>query len=120
MTRFLMLIALHLLSATSAIGATFLDGAYGEKEGCHYSRTGESSGADVFFLLNDEGITTSTAYCAFSGTPEKTSSGFRVNTQCESEGEKGDREMVDLTKSTKGYTIRFKDGTSWGPLPKCR
>ncbi|MDO5896570.1 hypothetical protein [Agrobacterium sp. Azo12] len=120
MARILMLIALPLLSATTAMSATFLDGAYGEKEGCRYSKTAESSGADIFFLLNDDGITTSTAYCAFSGTAEKTSSGFRIQTQCESEGEQGDKEMVDLTKSTKGYTIRFKDGTSWGPLPKCR
>lgn len=120
MTRILMLIALPLLTATTAMSATFLDGAYGEKEGCHYAKTGESSGADVFFLLNDEGLTTSTAFCAFSGNPEKTATGFRIETQCESEGEQGDKEMVELTKSTKGYTIRFKDGTSWGPLPKCR
>ncbi|MNL76602.1 hypothetical protein D3C87_2025940 [compost metagenome] len=62
-----MLIALPLLSATPALSATFLDGAYGKNE-----------------------------------------------------WEQGDKEMVDLAKNTKGYTIRFMDGTSWGPLPKCR
>ncbi|POO55006.1 hypothetical protein [Agrobacterium rosae] len=108
------------LLGSTANSATFLDGAYGEKEGCTYSKTGESSGADEFFLLNDEGITTATAFCAFSGKPTKTATGFKIVTQCESEGDKGQKETVELKKTADGYTINFKDGTSWGPLPKCQ
>ncbi|SCX14331.1 hypothetical protein DSM25558_1840 [Agrobacterium sp. DSM 25558] len=108
------------LLGSTANSAAFLDGAYGEKEGCTYSKTSESSGADEFFLLNDEGITTATAFCAFSGKPAKTATGFKITAQCESEGEKGSKETVNLTKSAQGYTITFKDGTSWGPLAKCK
>ncbi|MGE7367861.1 hypothetical protein ACQKKX_02170 [Neorhizobium sp. NPDC001467] len=107
-------------SATLVHADTFLDGAYGNKEGCAYARTGESSGADVFFLLNAEGITTATAFCAFKDRPMTTAGGFKIKTQCESEGESGAVETVDLTKSARGYIIAFKDGTRWGPLPKCR
>jgi hypothetical protein len=120
MRTLLMTVVVSALLASSASSATFLDGAYGEKEGCTYSQTGESSGADEFFLLNDEGVTTATAFCAFSGKPTKTASGFKITAQCESEGEKGQKETVDLKKSPEGYTISFKDGTSWGPLPKCK
>ncbi|XUY26132.1 hypothetical protein RMR21_011085 [Agrobacterium sp. rho-8.1] len=120
MKTFLMVAMMSALLASTASSATFLDGAYGETEGCTYSKTGESSGADTFFLLNDEGITTSTAFCAFSGNATKTASGFKITAQCESEGEKESKETVDLKKSAKGYTINFKDGTSWGPLPKCQ
>ena len=39
----------------------------GDKEGCHYATTGQSSGADLFFLLNKEGVTTAASYCEFKG-----------------------------------------------------
>lgn len=109
-----------LLAASIAHAEKFLDGAYGNAEGCTYARTGESSGADVFFLLNDEGITTATAFCEFKGKAIATSNGFEIRTQCESEGESGALDTIDLTKSAKGYSIAFKDGTRWGPLPKCK
>lgn len=120
MKKLLMLALLPMLIPIEAMAAKFLDGAYGQEDGCHYAKTGESSGADLFLLLNDDGITSSTTVCAFSGTPEKTKSGFKVETQCQSEEEKGQKETVDLTRSAEGYTIKFKDGTRWGPLPKCR
>lgn len=107
-------------TASLAQAEKFLDGAYGNKEGCTYARTGESSGADVFFLLDDKGITTATAYCEFKDKAVPSGNGFKVRAQCESEGETGALDMVDLTKSAKGYSIAFKDGTRWGPLPKCK
>ncbi|KQR69229.1 hypothetical protein [Rhizobium sp. Leaf341] len=108
------------VSGVSVAAPSFLDGAYGDAEGCAYALTSESSGADVFFLLNDEGITTATAYCQFEGTAKKTPSGFSVRTQCDAEGEVGPKETVALDRGAKGYTIRFKDGTTWGPLSQCR
>ena len=108
------------VSGVSIAAPTFLDGAYGNAEGCIYAKTGESSGADAFFLLNDEGITTATAYCQFEGTAVKTASGFSIRTQCDAEGEVGPKETVALDRSATGYTIRFNDGTTWGPLSQCR
>lgn len=109
-----------LASPTISNAASFLDGAYGSKDGCKYAKTGDSSGADDFFLLKDDGITTAMAVCEFKGAATKTPNGFTIKTQCEAEGEKGDEELATLTKSAKGYTVTLKDGTKWGPAPKCR
>lgn len=103
-----------------AAAKPFLDGAYGNKEGCIYANTGESSGADIFFLLNDEGITTAASYCEFKSEATKSKDGFTLRMQCESEGETGDEEVVRLTKTKNAYTIHLGDGSTWGPLPKCR
>ncbi|WP_146219229.1 hypothetical protein [Caulobacter sp. D4A] len=106
--------------AVPAKAATFLDGAYGSKEGCIYARTGESSGADDFLLLNDKGVTTSVSACEFKGAPNKTADGFTIKAQCDAEGEVGPEDTATLIKSAKGYTVSFPDGTKLGPMPKCR
>ncbi|MDP9838970.1 hypothetical protein J2T09_003742 [Neorhizobium huautlense] len=119
MRKHLTLLAV-ILCASNAQSAEFLDGAYGNKEGCTYASTGESSGADVFFLLNDEGVTTAASFCEFKSTASKTSTGFTIKAQCDAEGEIGPVHTMTLTKSAMGYTITARDGTKWGPLPKCR
>ncbi|CDZ63199.1 Hypothetical protein NGAL_HAMBI2605_23370 [Neorhizobium galegae bv. orientalis] len=106
--------------AAPAKAATFLDGVYGSKEGCTYARTGESSGADDFLLLNDDGVTTSVSACEFKGMPKKTANGFTIKAACEAEGEVGPEDTATITKSAKGYTVSFPDGTKLGPMPKCR
>ena len=106
--------------AVPAKAAAFLDGAYGSKEGCIYARTGESSGADDFLLLKDDGVTTSVSACEFKGMPKKTASGFTIKAACEAEGEVGPEDTATLTRSAKGYTVSFPDGTKLGPMPKCR
>ena len=58
MRKLVFALALCLPAPLASEAAQFLDGAYGNKEGCTYAKTGESSGADVFLLLNDEGVTT--------------------------------------------------------------
>jgi hypothetical protein len=108
------------MATASADAAAFLDGAYGSKEGCIYARTGESSGADDFFLLNDDGITTSVSTCDFRGEANKTATGFDIQAECEADGEAGSLDTATLTRSSKGYTVSFPDGTKWGPLAKCR
>jgi hypothetical protein len=105
---------------TNADAAGFLDGAYGSKDGCIYAKTGQSSGADDFLLLDDEGITTSTSTCDFSGEAVKTSTGFTIKAECEADGEPGSLDTATLTKSPKGYTVTFPDGTKLGPMPKCK
>jgi len=106
--------------AVPAKAVTFLDGAYGSKEGCIYAKTGESSGADDFLLLKDDGVTTSVSACEFKGAPAKTATGFTIKAQCDAEGEVGPEDTATLTKSAKGYTVSFPDGTKLGPMPKCR
>lgn len=115
-----LILACGCVTLTAAASPPFLDGAYGNKEGCHYSKTDDSSGADVLFLLNDEGVTTATAYCEFKSPAEKMGSGFSITAQCDAEGEVGTVNTVRLDRSAKGYTVRFDDGTTWGPLAKCR
>lgn len=119
MRKHLTLLAV-ILCASSTQSAEFLDGAYGNREGCIYARTGESSGADLFFLLNDEGVTTAASFCEFKSAAAKTATGFTIKAQCDAEGETGPVHTMTLTKSAKGYTITARDGTKWGPLPKCR
>ncbi len=106
--------------AVPAKAAKFLDGAYGSKDGCTYAKTGESSGADDFLLINDEGVTTAFAVCEFKGAATKTATGFTIKAECDAEGEKGPAETATLTKSAKGYAVSFPDGTKLGPAPKCR
>ena len=113
-------VLITLTAIVPAQAAGFLDGAYGNREGCKYAKTGESSGADEFFLLNDEGITTAVSVCSFKGKASKTADGFTINAQCDAEGEIGPEGSVHLTRTQKGYTVKFEDGTEWGPLPKCR
>ena len=103
----------------SARADGFLDGAYGSPDGCTYDRTGDSSGADDFLLLTDKGVTTSVSACTFSGSPTATATGFTIKAQCESEDGDGPEEIATLQKSDNAYTVRFPDGTTLGPMPKC-
>lgn len=123
-THFHLAISAALLTALTiaapAQAAKFLDGAYGSKDGCTYAKTGESSGADDFLLINDEGVTTAFAVCEFKGAATKTATGFTIKAECDAEGEKGRAETATLTKSAKGYAVSFPDGTKLGPAPKCR
>jgi hypothetical protein len=112
-------IVLALTAPSVSSAANFLDGAYGSKDGCIYAKTGQSSGADDFLLLNDDGITTSVSTCDFQGEAKKTATGFTIQAECEADGEAGSLDTATLTKSAKGYTVTFPDGTKLGPVPKC-
>jgi hypothetical protein len=101
--------------------AEIVDGSYGNPEGCLYSETGESSGADVFFLLNKEGVTTAASYCEFTGKGKKVGGATVVPAACSDEGStEPARYELTLTPDTGGYTISFPDGTRWGPLTRCK
>jgi hypothetical protein len=120
MHRLFLISALGLAALPSTLAASpFLDGAYGTKDGCIYHKTGQSSGADDFLLLDDDGITTSVSTCDFQGSATKTDKGFTIKAECEADGEAGSLETATLTKSAKGYTVTFPDGTKLGPMPKC-
>ena len=101
--------------------ADIVDGSYGNKEGCLYSETGESSGADFFFLLNKEGVTTAASYCAFKGEGTKAGDATKVVAECQEEGMEAPTPYeLTLTPDNGGYTISFPDGTLWGPLTRCK
>lgn len=107
--------------AGPAGAAGILEGSYGDKEGCHYAKTGESSGADIFFLLNGEGVTTAVSYCEFKGEGRKTGEATTVPAECHEEGsEETTPYDLTLTPENGGYTVSFPDGTRWGPLARCK
>ncbi|WP_143523498.1 hypothetical protein [Pararhizobium arenae] len=116
--------AVALAASASSIASAeggFPAAAFGNTEGCHYAKTGESSGADVFFLLNTEAITTAASYCAFSKPPQLNGTAYTATVDCEEEGQKAEPQDITITPSVDGtaMTVTFSDGTNWGPLPKC-
>ena len=109
------------LALAGPVGAAgIVDGSYGTAEGCHYAQTGESSGADLFFLLNAEGVTTAVSYCEFKGEGQKAGDATKVTADCHEEGStQATPYELTLTPANGGYTIDFPDGTHWGPLARC-
>lgn len=101
--------------------ADIVDGSYGDTEGCHYSETGQSSGADFFFLLNKEGVTSAASHCAFKGEGKKVGGASVVPAGCSEEGTQDvTSHELTLTPDNGGYTVSFPDGTRWGPLMRCK
>ncbi|KAB0676536.1 hypothetical protein [Aureimonas leprariae] len=111
-----------LLGLATAAGAAepFPGGTFGEKDGCRYARTGESSGADDFLFLNAEGITSSTAFCALKKATAKGKGAFALVLACETEGESGGDETGSATLKNDAWTVTLEDGTHWGPIKRCR
>ncbi|MBP1861267.1 hypothetical protein [Rhizobium herbae] len=110
-----------MIPAAASAQAKLLDGAYGNKEGCIYASTGESSGADFFFLLTDEAITSAASYCTFKGPITKRGSSFSAIIACQEEGMEAETDHdVDINRVDASYTIVFKDRSIWGPLDKCK
>ena len=121
-SRIILLFASSAALAEPAIAQqTFLDGAYGNKDGCAYANTNESIGSEDFFLLTDEGITSAASYCGFKGPMTKKGDSFSASVTCAEEGESDEADdSVDILRTGKDYTIVFKDGMRWGPLKKCK
>lgn len=112
---------LGLALAGPAGAADLVDGSYGDEDGCHYAETGESSGADFFFLLNKEGVTTAASYCAFKGEGKPAGGATKVAAECHEEGSEDVTPYeLTLTPEGGGYTISFPGGSRWGPLMRCK
>ena len=108
------------LAGPAVAAADIVDGSYGNKEGCQYAATGDSSGADFFFLLNKEGVTTAASYCEFKGEAKQVDGATVVPAECHEEGyEETTPYDLTLTPENGGYTISFPDGTRWGPIMRC-
>lgn len=109
------------LAGPAGAAADVIDGSYGDKEGCRYAETGESSGADFFFLLNKEGVTTAASYCEFKGEGKQIGGVTKVAAECHEEGyEETTPHELTLTPEGGGYSVSFPDGTRWGPLMRCK
>ena len=109
------------LAGSAGAAADLVDGSYGNKEGCHYTETGESSGADFFFLLNKEGVTTGASFCEFKGDGKQVDGARKIAAECHEEGyEETTPHELTLTPESGGYTVSFPDGTRWGPLMRCK
>lgn len=100
-----------------------IKGSYGNKDGCDYAMTGESTGSDNFFLLTSEAVTTASAYCTFKEVHEDPDNGFTVTATCEEEGgnEKQAPFEIDIDRAgPDSYLLKIDDGSTWGPLALCR
>ena len=92
-----------------------------DKEGCRYAETGESSGADIFFLLDGKGVTTAVSYCEFKEEGKSVGGATKVAAKCHEEGsEETTPTEMTLTPDSGGYTVGLPDGTRWGPLMRSK
>lgn len=98
-----------------------IEGKYGNKSGCHYAKTEESSGDDDFLLLTPEDVRTSVAFCTFKSIDKTAGDTITATLTCADEGESGDQDFVaDVMGNGKdGYTVKFRDGSVWGPMKRC-
>ena len=70
----LTIVSLAALSSAALPAAVWADtlpikGSYGNKDGCAYAKSGESTGSDNFFLLTSEAITTAASSGAETSIP---------------------------------------------------
>jgi hypothetical protein len=99
-----------------------IDGKFGNKDGCAYAKTGESTGSDDFFLLTPEAMTTATAYCEVKTVGKTKGDTTSVVFGCQAEGEDSvsDSPAKLIRAGKNAYKVTFDDGTVWGPLKRCR
>jgi len=113
--------ALSITAGSASAQEKFLDGAYGNKDGCAYANSNEAMGSEDFFLLTDEGVTSAASYCGFKGTLTRKGDSFATAVTCAEEGEGGEMDTkLEIQRAGKDYVIVFEDGMRWGPLKKCK
>lgn len=109
----------------AAAAATLpIEGTYGTELGCRVAKTGEYIESPDTYTLTSEGVGNAVTYCMFSSVKAGKDGRHSAELACSQEGsgEEGDfRAKADIEGTTEaGYTVRFADGTTWGPLAKCR
>ena len=115
--------SLAALSTAADADTLPIKGSYGNKDGCAYAKSGESTGSDNFFLLTSEGITTAASYCEIKKVLKAEGKDFTATVACQAEGEESNNDdTVKITSGPKGYTIGFLADAAikWGPLPLCK
>ncbi len=119
----LTIVSLAALSTAAFADTLPIKGSYGNKDGCAYAKSGESTGSDNFFLLTSEAITTAASYCEIRKVLKTEGKNFTATVACQAEGEEGESEdTAKITSGPKGYTIGFTSDAAikWGPLPLCK
>jgi hypothetical protein len=119
----LTIVSLAALSTAADADTLPIKGSYGNKDGCAYAKSGESTGSDNFFLLTSEGITTAASYCEIKKVLKAEGKDFTATVACQAEGEESNNDdTVKITSGPKGYTIGFLADAAikWGPLPLCK
>jgi len=119
----LTIVSLAALSTAAFADTLPIKGSYGNKDGCAYAKSGESTGSENFFLLTSEAITTAASYCEIKKLVKTEGKNFTATVSCQAEGEEGESEdTAKITSGPKGYTIGFTSDAAikWGPLPLCK
>ncbi|MBB3996425.1 hypothetical protein [Aureimonas pseudogalii] len=118
--RWPILLAILAMPSSGAGAADgFPGGTFGQRDGCRYAKTGESSGADDFLLIDREAITTSTAVCHIRKVVMTSARAATLTLACESGDETGGEEAASATLKNGAWTVRLSDGTSFGPAKRC-
>ena len=118
------IVGLTCVAPTAAIAATLpIEGTYGNDRGCRLARLGDYSEDDSARILTAEGLQTMVTYCSFDAVTPTPSGNHQVALTCASEGSGSEDNTTDKAdvsgNPAQGYTVRFADGTTWGPLTKC-
>ena len=124
MRRRATIITLFCAAPLTAVAATLpISGNYGNELGCQLARSGEYNPVEGVELLTPTELSTSVTLCGFDAVTTISESKFEVTVTCASEGsgpEDNTTEKAEITGDpATGYSVRFADGTSWGPLKKC-
>jgi len=119
----LTIVSLAALSSAAFADTLPIKGSYGNKDGCAYAKSGESTGSENFFLLTSEAITTAASYCEIKKLVKTEGKNFTATVSCQAEGEEGESEdTATVISGPKGYTIGLASDAAikWGPLPLCK
>jgi hypothetical protein len=119
MMRTLLFVGMALVATSVRAADSFPGGVFGQADGCRYAKTGESSGADDFLLIDRDAITTSVAVCQIKKATMEGASAAKLVLSCESEGESGDDEAATASLRNGAWTVRLADGTVFGPAKRC-
>lgn len=107
-----------------AAGATLpISGSYGNELGCKLALTGEYNPVEGVELLTPTEMSTAVSLCTFKEIVSAPGNRLHVSMTCSYEGSGPEDDTEDKAEISgdpvAGYTVRFADGTSWGPLRKC-
>lgn len=120
--RRLAIIGLTCAAPAATAAATLpISGDFGNDLGCELARTGEYNPVEGVYLLTPDRLATSVSVCLFETVRAAPSGGFDVSLSCGDEGDTEEaRDSALITgNEAAGYTVRFANGTTWGPLRRC-
>lgn len=125
MSRCRLIIAFLLICAaplSAGAASLAIDGQYGDKLGCQFGKTEESTGDSDFILLTRDAIRSSVAFCSIKSIDKTSGNTVSTTISCADEGEAGETTMTANVIRTghDSYRVDFSDGTSWGPFKRCK